>query len=260
MIEIKTQLEMMEQEKKQVEVQLISVDRTTMEYTLRIEQAEKMCAELVVFDPADVASVRGDYHITTLTHLWRPAELLPSKQSWIFDDTIQVSFTQQGNLYFPSTRLYSPEVEGHYETIVKGKRWNNSNLDILMEVGLQVVEEMLEVFDKHHQYVTDVTLMKQVFYDIASFWESVKTIYGDMKKSESAMSDRVEWKSGSQMGLKCCFFSALERRHVSCFFEMGSVNGVPLYPFGQVKCTLDVGYGNVEYVLDNVAPKQLKKV
>lgn len=109
MDEIRSKIQDLKLKTSQLQESTIEAEKKNAEYTAKISNAEKTCAELVVFDPADLSSLRGRYSVLTTTHAWKPKTLSPGKQTWVFDDAICVSFTNQGDSFLLESSLYQQD-------------------------------------------------------------------------------------------------------------------------------------------------------
>lgn len=109
MAEIRGRIQELKLKTAEVQEATIQAEKKDAEYSAKIANAEKTCAELVVFDPADLAALRGRYSILTTTHAWKPKELSVGKRTWVFDDAIEVSFTNQGDSFLLSSNVYKPD-------------------------------------------------------------------------------------------------------------------------------------------------------
>lgn len=93
----------------------IQAEKKDAEYTARIANSERTCAELTVFDPADLTLLQAKYSVLTSSHGWKPLTLAPGKQTWLYDDILEAHFSNQGDSflvksniheYKPSTKVY----------------------------------------------------------------------------------------------------------------------------------------------------------
>jgi hypothetical protein len=99
MQEMKDQLARLQALNASTNSEISELEKRKVEYSCRIMQAEKMCSELVVFEPSDLILLRDQYAVSTLTQLWRPTHLSKSKNSWLYDEAIQLSVSTVGNQY-----------------------------------------------------------------------------------------------------------------------------------------------------------------
>ena len=92
----------------QAQERINAAEKEEAEMCAKIEHSEKTCADLVVFDPADLATLRGQFSVLIMSHGWRPLALKSVKQSWVYDDVIELEFVNQGDSYELQSKLYNP--------------------------------------------------------------------------------------------------------------------------------------------------------
>lgn len=86
----------------------MKAEKKEIECSFKIQNAENTCSQLVVFDPADLAALRSQFSVMSITHGWRPLELNGDQQAWLFDDTIEVKFTNQGDSFDLKSSVHTP--------------------------------------------------------------------------------------------------------------------------------------------------------
>jgi Knl1 RWD C-terminal domain len=92
----------------QANERIFEAEKKEAELCAKIEHSEKTCADLVVFDPADLATLRGQFSVLVMTHGWRPLVLKTGRQSWVYDDVLELEFTSQGGPHELQSRVYIP--------------------------------------------------------------------------------------------------------------------------------------------------------
>lgn len=110
-IEMKAQLESMKSEKVKSEEAIKGLEKKAMAHQCRIEQAEKLCKELVIFEPSDLPALRDQFALTTITHRWKPVYLAKENQVWSYDDAVQLCISMKNNRYHCRAEVYTPEAK-----------------------------------------------------------------------------------------------------------------------------------------------------
>ncbi len=230
----------------------VQAEKKDAEMNARIENAVKTCSELVVFHPLDLASLRAQYTILTMIHGWKPLEISGGNQVWLFDDIIEVHFSNQGDSYLLSTRV-------HEATGLK-KEQRSSSRELVEKISLLRVcfhlslththiqmNSLLKMFDKNHGMVQGLDDMKAVLRDVSTLWESCKSLVKDMQKAGHFTSSQIQWVDDeSSCSVKTTFFNAEKRSHVKATFSYSITGGMLLYPFGQWSFDVTPTYGTVD--------------
>ena len=112
---------------------------------------------------------------------------------------------------------------------------------------------MLKVFDKSRGFIATGTDLKTVLLDMSIMWESVKTLYRDLKKARHFTSAAIEWvdvPSGQSdlLRIKTQFFSSVNRAHVDAEFSFSTKEGMLYYPHGRWIFDYSLTYGNIRFV------------
>ena len=84
----------------------IQAEKKDAEYTARIANSERTCAELTVFDPADLTLLQAKYSVLTSSHGWKPLTLTPGKQTWLYDDILEAHFSNQGDSFLVQSNIH----------------------------------------------------------------------------------------------------------------------------------------------------------
>lgn len=82
----------------------------------KISNSEKVCKELVVFDPADLVSLRSEYSILLMTHSWRPLEISTQAISWVYSDALSVTFSKADGGFAVNSLVYMNADEKVYNS------------------------------------------------------------------------------------------------------------------------------------------------
>lgn len=243
--ELKSQIQEVDRQTEEADEELSKLGKSAMECSCRIEQAEKMCANLVVFEPADLAAVRGQYNIALMTHRWRPSELTLAKQSWVFDDAIQVEFVKYNKGYRLSTAVFTP-TDGVGKSVIFGKQ-SIETKSLLVEIQPERLSAILAQFDKTQSSICSMDDMKMVMQKLAMLWESMKALARDRRKANRYTSSPVEW-GDDLFSIKTTFFSKAKATHMECILDFSNQK-IITYPFGGVKCSLNLTYGSIKFLL-----------
>ncbi|KAJ3312247.1 hypothetical protein HDV04_003290 [Boothiomyces sp. JEL0838] len=123
----------------------------------KISNSEKVCKELVVFDPADLVSLRSEYSILLMTHSWRPLEISTQAISWVYSDALSVTFSKADGGFAVNSLVYMNADEK--PSIVKGPC--NRNIDFIEIIDPLRINEQLKKFDKNQRICRTVDDMSQ---------------------------------------------------------------------------------------------------
>ncbi|KAJ3271616.1 hypothetical protein HDV01_006486 [Terramyces sp. JEL0728] len=104
--EMEHEIARLQAENQELEAEIQSMDIEESDLRNQISHSEKVCSELVVFDPADLVSLRSEYSILLMTHSWRPLEISTKTISWIYGDALSVTFTKQDNGFHLASQVY----------------------------------------------------------------------------------------------------------------------------------------------------------
>ena len=83
------------------------LEKKCVEHQCRIEQAEKLCKELVIFEPKDLPALRDQFALTTITHRWKPVYLSKETQVWAYDDAVQLCIAMKNNRFHCRSEVYA---------------------------------------------------------------------------------------------------------------------------------------------------------
>ncbi|KAJ3360472.1 hypothetical protein HDU91_004565 [Kappamyces sp. JEL0680] len=231
----------------------IQAEKKDAEYNARIANAEKTCRELVVFDPADLAALRGQYNVLVMTHSWKPLELSSGKQTWLFDDIIEAQFTNQGDSFLLKTKIYEKQtidksMVKQVHSLASREILESLSPSKVCLAGLTQIATLLKLFDKSHGVIGTNTDIKQVLQDIAITWESCKTLFRDIQMARHFTSAPVELVTDELFKIKTKFLNVEKRTHVEATFSFSTTNGMLYYPYGQWSFDYTTTYGHAEYV------------
>ncbi|KAI8902361.1 Spc7 kinetochore protein-domain-containing protein [Globomyces pollinis-pini] len=108
-LQLKAQLEEKRKTSLDTKSKLESIKNRCEELKVKIQKSEKTCSELVVFDPSELTSLRSNFSLLLMLHSLRPLELGPVKQTWVYDDMVQITFTKHGETFGTKSQLHFAE-------------------------------------------------------------------------------------------------------------------------------------------------------
>lgn len=106
MAAIRKKIQELRQKTLEVQEETIQAEKKDAEYTARIANSERTCAELTVFDPADLTLLQAKYSVLTTSHGWKPLNLTPGKQIWLYDDILEAHFSNQGDSFLLQSKIH----------------------------------------------------------------------------------------------------------------------------------------------------------
>ena len=114
------------------------------------------------------------------------------------------------------------------------------------------MNNMLKVFDKSRGFIANSSDLKSALIDMSIMWESIKTLYKDVKKARHFTSSGIEWVDvpaghSDLFRLKTNFFSLVNRVHLEAEFSFSTTEGMMYYPYTKWNFTYQLSYGNVRY-------------
>jgi hypothetical protein len=81
--------------------------------------------------------------------------------------------------------------------------------------------------------------------DLATMWESVKTLFRDIRKARHFTSASIEWAQDESFIIQTKFLNLSSKCHIQAAFSFSSVNGVLIYPYGKVQAQYHCDFGTL---------------
>lgn len=81
--------------------------------------------------------------------------------------------------------------------------------------------------------------------DLSAMWESVKTLFRDIRKARHFTSASICWSKDQNFVLTTKFLNISTRCHIQAAFSFSSFNGVLMYPYGKVQAQYQCDFGSV---------------
>ncbi|KAI8904771.1 Spc7 kinetochore protein-domain-containing protein [Gorgonomyces haynaldii] len=224
---LKTELEKEEIIKQ--EIQILEDQQTQL--ITQIEQSEALCKDLVVFDPEDLAQLRQEYGILTMTHSLRPVSLAP--ETWLYDGAVQIA----------SDKISLSLQEK--SSLVLGRK--TSCLEMIQDIGIDQVQDILKRI-----VITDPSLgLKQV----QLVWENLKQLHRDYKQCNRLCPTVIE----NDLSIKMMFFNRTKRARWHLKVQLDLSHGF-LYPNGPWTHQIQIEYGQpglLSEIVDESGPVKL---
>ena len=131
--ELETQLRLMDVEEYNTMEKIRILDMESVKHQCRIEQAEKLCKELVIFEPSDLPVLRDQFALATITHRWKPIYLSNETQVWSFDDAVQLCVSIKNDRYYCKAEVYTPLEAKRTSSLIKSVQSKDTirNLDAI---------------------------------------------------------------------------------------------------------------------------------
>ncbi|KAJ3000649.1 hypothetical protein HDV02_004334 [Globomyces sp. JEL0801] len=246
-LQLKAQLEEKRKTSLDTKSKLESIKNRCEELKVKIQKSEKTCSELVVFDPSELTSLRSNFSLLLMLHSLRPLELGPVKQTWVYDDMVQITFTKHGETFGTKSQLHFAE-DYKKASFLTGK---HSEAQQLCTELLEPMSDLLKVMDKEFGAQVSMAKMKTVIRTFAMNCESVKLMQRDVKIAEKYTSSAIRWLSGdskchdSLFTFNTTFFSLEKQLHLNCNVRFKLQSGILIYPFGLYDIQLETTYGTL---------------
>jgi hypothetical protein len=114
------------------------------------------------------------------------------------------------------------------------------------------MNNLLKIFDKSRGFIANGSDLKSVLIDMSIMWESIKTLYRDVKKARHFTSSGIEWVNipagqSDLFRIKTKFFNLNNRVHLEAEFSFSTKEGMMYYPNGKWNFDYQLSYGNVRY-------------
>ncbi|KAJ3320798.1 hypothetical protein HDV06_004809 [Boothiomyces sp. JEL0866] len=230
----------------EADIQNLSLEQSDL--GRKISDSERVCKELVVFDPADLVSLRSEYSILLMTHSWRPLEISMKNISWVYGDAISVTFSKVDGGFSVTSQVYmNPDERA---SIVKGPC--NRNTEFIETIDPLRINEILKRFDKSQRVVSSVNDMAQVMRKLALMCESFKMLCHDMELAENFTSSPYVFepfsktKPSDELLVLSTTFYSVEQSALLKLLVSFNTNKTFFYPYVDCHCKVSIEYGNLK--------------